>query len=59
MLHKARGAPRLRALGGVPVLGVEVQPKELLLGAVGAPWEEEGGVGSDGVWISFVQIIFM
>ena len=37
VLHKAWEAPRLRALN--EVLGVELQPEELLLEAVEAPWE--------------------
>ena len=43
VLHKAWEASRLRALNGV--LSGEPQPKELLLGAVEAPWKEESGAG--------------
>ena len=46
VLHKAWEASRLRALN--EVLGVELQPEELLLGAVEAPWGEESGEVSSG-----------
>ena len=46
MLHKAWEAPRLRALN--EVLGVELQPEELLLEAVEAPWREESEEVSSG-----------
>ena len=39
LLHKAWEAPRLRALN--EMLDVELQPEELLLEAVEAPWREE------------------
>ena len=44
--HKAWEAERLRALNGV--LGAELQPEELLLEAVEAPWKEASdGESSD------------
>ena len=42
----------LRAANEVPVLGVELQPEELLLGAVGAPWREGSGGVSSGEEVS-------
>ena len=47
VLHKAWEAPRLRALN--EVLGVELQPEELLLEAVEAPWREKGNGEAGGV----------
>ena len=44
--HKAWEAERLRALN--EVLSVELQPEELLLEAVEAPWREESGEESSG-----------
>jgi len=45
VLHKAWGAQRLRAQNEV---GVELQPEELLLEAVEAPWREERDEVSSG-----------
>ena len=45
---KAWEASRLRALALNEVLGVELQPKGLLLEAVGAPWREESDEVSSG-----------
>ena len=44
--HRAWEAPRLRALN--EVLSVELQPEELLLEAVEAPWREESDEESSG-----------